>query len=143
MAFRIRMGLPEMAAFWNDLSARKLRGQLDRDEEKFFKKLVKTLGFLGQNPRHPGLASHEIDELTRHDGIKIFQSYLENHTPAAGRLFWAYGPDQGDITILAIEPHPEDQKRGAYQRIKLSNVPSRQPKATERQGGKRSGGISL
>jgi hypothetical protein len=28
------------------------------------------------------------------------------------------------ITILAIEPHPEDQKRGAYQRIKLSAFPS-------------------
>jgi len=40
-------------------------------------------------------------------------------------LFWAYGPDKGDITILAIEPHPEDQKRGAYQRIKLSNLPPR------------------
>lgn len=30
--------------------------------------------------------------------MKIFQSYLENNTPAAGRLFWAYGPDSGDIT---------------------------------------------
>ncbi len=31
---------------------------------------------------------------------------------------------QRDITVLAIEPHPEDQKRGAYQRIKLSALPS-------------------
>ena len=125
MAFRIRMGVPEMEAYWNDLSTRKLASKLDKQEEKFFKKLVKTLGFLGQNPRHPGLESHEIDDLTRKHGIKIFQSYLENNTPAAGRLFWAYGPEKGDITILAIEPHPEDQKRGAYQRIKLSNLPSR------------------
>jgi hypothetical protein len=28
-----------------------------------------------------------------------------------------------DITVLAIEPHPEDQKRGAYQHIKLSTLP--------------------
>lgn len=28
-----------------------------------------------------------------------------------------------DITVLAIEPHPEDIKRGAYERIKLSDVP--------------------
>ena len=34
---------------------------------------------------------------------------------AARRLLWAYGPEKGDITILAIEPHPEDQKRGIYQ----------------------------
>src|SRR2546427_7869 len=57
-------------------------------------------------------------------GLKIFQSYLENNTPGAGRLFWAYGPEKGDITILAIEPHPEDQKRGSYQRIKLSRLPA-------------------
>ena len=130
MAFRIRMGVPEMAAYWNDLATRKLAGKLDKDEEKFFKKLFKALGFLGQNPRHPGLASHEIDDLTRKHGIKIFQSYLENNVPAAGRLFWAYGPEQGDITVLAIEPYQEDQKRGAYQRIKLSNLPSR----SQRQG---------
>ena len=66
-------------------------------------------------------------------GIKIFQSYLENNTPGAGRLFWAYGPRQGDITVLAIEPHPEDRKRGAYERIKLSAMPSAQAKA----GGKK------
>jgi hypothetical protein len=119
------MGVPEMEAYWNDLSTRKLASKLDKDEEKFFKKLVKTLKFLGQNPRHPGLESHEIDDLTRKHGIRIFQSYLENNTPSAGRLFWAYGPEKGDITILAIEPHPEDQKRGAYQRIRLSTLPSR------------------
>ena len=124
MTFNIRMGLPEMEALWQDLSTRKLQGKLDKDEETAFKKLVKALVFLSQNPRHPGLASHEIDDLTRKYGIKIFQSYLENRTPAAGRLFWAYGPDKGDITVLAIESHPEDQKHGAYQRIKLSALPA-------------------
>jgi hypothetical protein len=117
------MGVPEMEAYWNNISTRQLAGKLAGDEERFFKKLVKTLAFLSQNPRHPGLASHEIDDLTRKYGFKVFQSYLENNTPAAGRLFWAYGPEQGDITVLAIEPHPEDQKRGTYRRIKLSAKP--------------------
>ncbi len=54
MPFRVRMGMPEMEAYWNDLSGRKLQGRLDKHEEKFFKKLAKALGFLGQNPRHPG-----------------------------------------------------------------------------------------
>ena len=123
MAFKIRMGLPEMQAVWIDLSTRKQQDKLAKDEEKIFKKLAKTLGYLSENPRHNSLASHEIDDLTRKYGMKIFQSYLENNTPSAGRLFWAYGPDKGDITILAIEPHPEDQKRGAYQRIQLSALP--------------------
>ncbi len=133
MSFRIRMGVPEMEALWNDLSTRKLEARLDKPEQKLFKKLVKALGFLSQDPRHPGLASHEIEDLTRKHGIKIFQSYLENNTPAAGRLFWAYGPDRGDITVLAIEAHPEDRKRGAYQRIKLSSLPPRsKPKSDQR-----------
>lgn len=112
-----------MEALWLDLSTRKQQGKLDRDEEKFFKKLVKTLGYLAADPRHNSLASHEITELSRKHGNRIFQSYLENNTPGAGRLFWSYGPDKGDITVLAIEPHPEDQKRGAYERIKLSAQP--------------------
>jgi hypothetical protein len=121
------MGVPEMEVVWNDLSTRKLNGKLGKDEGKFFKKLVKALGYLQENPRHNSLASHEIDDLTRKYGLKVFQSYLENNTPAAGRLFWVYGPDHGEITVLAIEPHPEDEKRGAYQRIKLSALPAPKP----------------
>jgi hypothetical protein len=127
MPFNIRMGLPEMAAVWADLSTRSQARKLSTDEEKYFKKLVKALGYLSNNPRHNSLASHEIAALTQKYGFKVFQSYLENGTPSAGRLFWAYGPDKGDITVMAIEPHPEDQKRGAYQRIKLSSFPSAKP----------------
>lgn len=122
MPFQIRMGIPEMEALWQDLSTRQNQEGLDKEEQKFFKKLVKALGYLSENPKHNSLASHEIEDLSRKHGIKIFQSYLENHTPGAGRLFWAYGPDKSDITILAIEPHPEDKKRGAYERIKLSKL---------------------
>lgn len=123
MAFKIRMGQPGMESLWNGFSTRKQAGLLDKEEKQFFKKLVKSLGFLSANPRHNSLASHEISDLSRTYGMKIFQSYLENNTPGAGRLFWAYGPDQGDITVLAIEPHPEDKKQRAYERIKLSGMP--------------------
>jgi hypothetical protein len=123
MAFRIRMGVPEMEAFWNDVSTRKQAGELDKTEEKFFKKWIKSLGYLSADPRHNSLGSHEINELTRKYGFKIFQSYLENTTPAAGRMFWAYGPNKGDITVLAVEPHPEDEKRGAYERLRLAAMP--------------------
>ena len=116
------MGIPEMEQLWLDLSARSTQGSLDKEEQKFFKKLVKALTYLADNPKHNSLASHEIDDLSRKHGVKIFQSYLENNTPSAGRIFWAYGPDKSDITILSIEPHPEDKKRGAYDRIKLSKL---------------------
>jgi hypothetical protein len=124
MAFNIRMGVPEMEVFWKDLASRYQKEKLDKDEEKLFKKLLKALKYLSENPRHNSLASHEIDTLTVKYGFKVFQSYLENRTPAAGRIFWAYGPERDDLTVLAIEPHPEDQKRGAYERIKLSRLPN-------------------
>ena len=120
--FVIRMGVPEMEALWQDWVARAEQGTLSGSESKTFRKLAKVIGFLAVNPRHNSLATHEIDELSRLHGVKIFQSYLENRTPAAGRLFWAYGPDKGGITILALEPHPEDKKRGAYARIRLSRM---------------------
>jgi hypothetical protein len=123
MAFAIRMGHPEMENLWQDLSTRKLAGSLGKDEEKFFKKFVKALGYLAADPRHNSLSSHEISDLSRKHGLKIFQSYLENNTPGAGRIFWTYGPDAQDITVLAVEPHPEDKKRGAYERLKLSSLP--------------------
>jgi hypothetical protein len=121
------MGVPEMAAVWSDLSTRKLQGKLDANEERFFKKLVKVLGFLSESPRHRSLQTHEIKVLTGKYGLKVFEAYLENDTPAAGRVFWVYGPDKGDITILGVEPHPDD-KHGAYSRIRLSKSPPAKPK---------------
>jgi hypothetical protein len=118
------MGVPEMEAVWNDLVARHEQAQLSGKEQKFFRKLVKALGYLEVNSRHNSLESHEIAPLTRRYGVKVWQSYLENRTPGAGRIFWAYGPGRGEITILAIEPHPEDQKHGAYDRVKLSELPA-------------------
>jgi hypothetical protein len=127
MQFNIRMGLPVMAAVWSDLSSRKPAGKLDAGEEKYFKKFVKALHFLEENPWHNSLQTHEIDVLTRKYGFKVFQAYWENNTPSAGRLFWAYGPDKGDITILGVEPHPD---AGSYSRIKLSQLPN--PKLPEK-----------
>ena len=121
--FTIRMGIPEMEDLWNDLTAKADNKTLKGDDKKLFKKLTKTLGHLQSNPRHPGLETHDIADLSKRYGVKVWQSYLENRKPAAGRLFWVYGPDRKDITILGIEPHPEDKKRGAYDRIKLSDMP--------------------
>jgi hypothetical protein len=125
------MGVPDMAAMWSDLSTRKVEGRLDRNEDKFFKKLVKVLGYLGDNPRHQSLQTHEIKALTDKYGFKVFEAYLENRTPAAGRVFWAYGPDKGDITIMAVETHPDDTK-GSYVRLRLSGFPAARPTVSQK-----------
>jgi len=118
------MGVPEMEALWKDLSKRKDKGALTKEENEFFKKWVKAMGQLRDNPRHPGLNTHEIDELSKRYGFKVWQSYLENRKSGARRMFWTYGPETKEITILGIEPHPEDNKRGSYKRIKLSDLPN-------------------
>jgi hypothetical protein len=40
MPFQIRMGVPEMDQLWLDISTRSLQGGLDKEEQKFFKKLL-------------------------------------------------------------------------------------------------------
>lgn len=61
MSNRIRMGIPEMDALWQDLSSRFHQSTLDKGELRFFNKWVKALGFLQENPRHNSLATHKID----------------------------------------------------------------------------------
>ncbi|NUN93294.1 MAG: hypothetical protein HUU04_05895 [Verrucomicrobiae bacterium] len=124
MIFTIHMGVPEMRALWDDLLARGQRGKLSGEERIFFNKWSKALDLLSGNPRHPGLRTHEIDDLSRKFGVKVWQSYLKNRKSDALRMFWAYGPQRHDITILAVERHPDTGKRKVYERIPLSRFPS-------------------
>lgn len=119
--YSIVMGIPEMQAFWDSLCVRIRSGSATKDEIKLYKKLGKALYHLSQNPRHTGLETHEISSLTKRYGMKVWQSYLENQTPAAGRIFWVYGPNRGEITIIGLEPHPND-KSNSYDKITLSST---------------------
>lgn len=78
----------------------------DRGLLKKYKAVKKSLQFLSQNPRHPGLQTHEYTTLTGPDGEKVFEAYAEQDTPAAYRIFWYYGLGKNQITIIAITPHP-------------------------------------
>ena len=119
--YNIRMGVPEMSALWNSLCQKIKSGTAGKDEIQLHKKLGSALSHLSTDPRYPGLQSHEITSLSRRYGMKVWQSYLENRTPAAGRIYWVYGPDRSDITIIGIEPHPND-KSYAYDKITLSSM---------------------
>lgn len=118
--FTIRLGIPEMEDLWTYLVQRKEYGTLTECENLLYKKMGKAMRLLANNPRHPGLNSHEIDSLSRRYGMKVWESYLENKTSRAGRIFWIYGPGKQEITILGLEPHPEDKKNSGYDRVTLS-----------------------
>jgi hypothetical protein len=79
------------------------------------KQVGKTLRYLETDLRAKSLQTHEYQSLTRRYGIKVFEAYVQQKTPAAHRVFWHYGPDEIGkdgkripiITIIAITPHPD------------------------------------
>lgn len=79
---------------------------LQQTDPKKYKKVLKTLGLMQTNLRHPGLKTHKYDSVSGPDEEEVFEAYVENKTPAAFRVFWYYGPGKNVITILAITPHP-------------------------------------
>lgn len=78
----------------------------DKGLHKRHKAVQKTLQFLKHNPRHPGLQSHKFTSLKGPNAEEVFESCAEQDTPAAYRVFWYYGPDKKQITIITITPHP-------------------------------------
>lgn len=46
------------------------------------------------NLRHPSLNTHKYDTLNGPNGEDVFESYAQNKTPGAYRVFWHYGPPQ-------------------------------------------------
>ena len=117
------MGIPEMEVLWFSLQREYLSGTINKKDASLYKKWGKALKLLSDNPRHPSLQTHDIRELTERYGERVWQSYLENKTSGAMRMYWVYGPDSKSITIIGLEPHPEDKKSGAYARIVLSDLP--------------------
>lgn len=113
-----------MEDLWNKLSKIGDDNQLKGSDKKLFNKLVKTFNYLSQNPRYNSLNSHEIITLSQRYGIKVWQSYLENKTPSAGRMYWVYGPGKNQITVIGVEPHPEDKKNKGYDKVVLSGLPT-------------------
>jgi hypothetical protein len=77
-------------------------------DEGLFKQVAKCISLLKDNPRHPGLHTHPYVSIEnpydRRD--KLFEAYAQSKTPGAYRVFWCYGPNKGEITIIAITPHP-------------------------------------
>lgn len=114
---------------WKRLLKGYKQHSLNAEDRELFRKWAKAIERLREDPFYPALMSHEITDLSRRYGRKVFQSYLENNTPAAGRMFWVYGPGEGEITVLGLEPHPEDRKSRGYDRVSLSDLPPILPPA--------------
>ena len=109
-----------MEQFFDNLYSKVHKNLANKNEIILYKKLVKAIKNLSVNPFYPSLRSHEITSLTRRYGMKVFESYIENNVSSAKRIFWVYAPYKNDITIIGIEPHPND--KNDYKRIILSEI---------------------
>ena len=76
------------------------------------KKVRKALGMLQTEPTYPGLHSHMYQQFPGLEKGKVWDSYVENRTPGAWRIYWMYGPNEirddmeiAVITVLMIGPH--------------------------------------
>lgn len=77
-------------------------------DEGLFKQVRKCINLLRENPRHPGLQTHAFGSIPHpyHRGEKVCEAYAQQNTPGAYRVFWCYGPERGELSIIAIIPHP-------------------------------------
>lgn len=78
----------------------------DKGLVKRLKAVNKALAYLETNPKHSGLNTHKYSSLSGLNGEEIFEAYAENKTPAAYRIFWHYGPNKDNITIITSTAHP-------------------------------------
>ncbi|MBQ9365784.1 MAG: hypothetical protein IJT82_08405, partial [Schwartzia sp.] len=92
MDFSINLGIPEMRDLWLDLSTKANSNALSEQERVLYQKWGQAMRHLSSNPMYPGLNSHEIPQLTKRVGKKVWQSYLENRKSGAMRMYWVYGP---------------------------------------------------
>lgn len=83
----------------------------DLDSKQYQQKRKKVHRTLKQlevyGPRHPGLQSHPYQSVRGPGGAQLWESYVENRTPGAWRIWWTYGPEAGQLTIVTIGPHPD------------------------------------
>lgn len=86
--------------------AKKSLDSLEKTDHKKHKKVLKTLGLMEINLRHPSLNTHKYDSISGLNGEEVFEAYVENNTPDAFRVFWYYDRNRDELTILAITPHP-------------------------------------
>ena|SRR3989338_3296407 len=97
--FRIRF-IDEAEANYQEL-------QTNPAKKGILNQVNKSLAYLQTNPRRPSLNTHECSISHPWDPKgKVFEAYAQNKTPSAYRIFWCYGPEKKQITIIAITPHP-------------------------------------
>lgn len=76
-------------------------------DPKRLKKVLSALGKLETDPRHPGLQSHPYRTFFGPGGEQLWESYVEQNTPNAWRIWWYYSQgEQAVIIVTDLGGHP-------------------------------------
>ncbi len=91
--------------FSEEAKSKLLKLEADKSKTAVLKQVRKVLGFMETNLKHPSLNTHKFYGISCALG-EVFETYAQNKTPGAYRIFWAYGPGKRKLYILDITPHP-------------------------------------
>lgn len=102
------MSAPPFALIYTAEAEKALTDLQRKQYQSKRKKVLRTLKQLEvYGPRHPGLNSHPYKSVPGPGGATLWESYVENKTPGAWRIWWIYGPGTAQITIVTLGPHPD------------------------------------
>lgn len=99
--------MPAFEILWTDQAEKqflelKRRGPVDKQI-----KVTKTLKVLTKHgPKYPSLHSHKYLSIKGPGGEDVWESYVENRTASAWRIWWMYGPKANEITLVMLGKHP-------------------------------------
>ena len=82
---------------------------LETSDPAKYKKVVRALKRLEQDPHDPALNSSKYQSLKGKGpgGTDIWESYVEQGTPGAWRVFWYFSKkERGLIGVIHLGPHP-------------------------------------
>lgn len=73
-----------------------------------FKKATRAIRMMREaGPAYPSFCTHQMRYLKGPGGVTIWNSYVENKTPQAWRMYWVRCED-GSIQIISIGPHDHE-----------------------------------
>ncbi len=99
--------MPVFEIHWTSQAEKQFLALKNQGLTDKFIKISKTLEILAQHgPRYRSLHSHKYESIKGPNGEDVWESYVENKTASAWRIWWIYGPNPNAITLIMIGKHP-------------------------------------
>jgi len=99
--------MPVFKILWTDQAEEQFLELKSQGPNDKYNKVSKTLEILSTHgPKYRSLHSHKYQSIKGPGGEDVWESYVENKTSSAWRIWWMYGPNTDVITLIMIGKHP-------------------------------------